>query len=137
MQFECWGASFVNRCGGPCGAGGPPDLTGLGFGGLIGSADLRLADRSAESPVYSVAPPFCHRQGGTHIRLCTHKVEHTKGGLWPRQESCYLRDHRQGSAHRRRCTHKAVHTQGGTHKKRCVATAGVMLFKGPQARWYT
>ena len=31
-------------------------------------------------------------------------------------------------------TQKAVHTQGGTHKRRSVATAGVMLFKGPQAR---
>ena len=30
-----------------------------------------------------------------------------------------------------------VHTQGGTHKTQSVATAGVMLFKGPQARWYT
>ena len=30
----------------------------------------------------------------------------------------------------RRYTHKAVHTQGGTHKRRSVATAGVMLFKG-------
>ena len=33
-----------------------------------------------------------------------------------------------------RCTHKAVHTQGATHKRRSVATAGVLLFKGPQAR---
>ena len=30
----------------------------------------------------------------------------------------------------RRYTQKAVHTQGGTHKRRSVATAGVMLFKG-------
>ena len=44
---------------------------------------------------------------------CTHKAEHTKGGLWPPQESCYLRGHRQGGTHRRRCTHKAVHTKGG------------------------
>ena len=62
-------------------------------------------------------------------RRCTHKAEHTKGGLWPPQESCYLRGHRQGA-----CTQKAVHTQGGTHKRRSVATAGVLLFKGPQAR---
>ena len=32
------------------------------------------------------------------------------------------------------CIHKAVHTQGGAHKRRSVATAGVLLFKGPQAR---
>ena len=61
---------------------------------------------------------------------------HTKGGLWPPQESCYLRGHRQGGTHRRRCLHKAVHTkgglwppqescylrghrQGGTHRRRC------------------
>ena len=37
----------------------------------------------------------------------------------------------------RRYTQKAVHTQGGTHKRRSVATAGVMLLKGPQARRYT
>ena len=27
-------------------------------------------------------------------------------------------------------THKAVHTQGGAHKRRSVATVGVLLFKG-------
>ena len=32
---------------------------------------------------------------------------------------------------------EAVHTQGGTHKRRSIATAGVMLLKGPQARRYT
>ena len=37
----------------------------------------------------------------------------------------------------KRYTQKAVHTQGGTHKRRSVATAGVMLLKGPQARRYT
>ena len=31
-------------------------------------------------------------------------------------------------------TGKVVHTQGGTPKRRSVATAGVMLLKGPQAR---
>ena len=34
-------------------------------------------------------------------------------------------------------TQNAVPTQGGAHKRRSVATAGVMLFKGPQARRYT
>ena len=34
----------------------------------------------------------------------------------------------------RRYTLKAVHTQGGTHRRRSVATAGLMLLKGPQAR---
>ena len=28
-------------------------------------------------------------KGGAHRRRCTHKAEHTKGGLWPPQESCY------------------------------------------------
>ena len=73
-----------------------------------------------------------HRQGGTHKTRCLHKAVHTKGGLWPPQESCYLRSHRQGGTHKTRCLHKAVHT-----KRRPVATAGVMLFKGPQARRHT
>ena len=29
----------------------------------------------------------------------------------------------------RRCTQRAVHAQGGAHKRRSVATAGVLLFK--------
>ena len=94
-----------------------------------------------------------------------HKAEHTKGGLWPPQESCviegatgkavhtergtYTRRNTQKAVcgHRRshvllkgpqarRCTRNAVHTQGGTHKRRSVATTGVMLLKGPQARRY-
>ena len=33
-------------------------------------------------------PTFsCH----TLERWCTHKAVHTQGGLWPTQESCYLR----------------------------------------------
>ena len=31
----------------------------------------------------------------------------------------------------------AVHTQGETHKRWSVATTGVMLSKGPRARWFT
>ena len=31
------------------------------------------------------------RFGGPHTRRCTHKAVHTQGGLWPPQESCYLR----------------------------------------------
>ena len=64
-----------------------------------------------------------HTQGGTHKRRA----------CGPPQESCYLRGHRP----------QAVHTEGGgthkveTHKRRSVATAGVLLFKGPQARRYT
>ena len=45
--------------------------------------------------------------------------------------------HTKGGAHTRRYTLKAVHAQGGTHKRQFVATAGVMLLKGPQARRYT
>ena len=40
-----------------------------------------------------------------------------------------------GGSHTRRCTHKAVHTQGGAHKRRFVATAGVLLFKGGCRGW--
>ena len=36
-----------------------------------------------------------------------------------------------------RFTNKAVHTLGRAHKRRSVATALVLLFKGPQARRYT
>ena len=31
-------------------------------------------------------------------------------------------------------TGKAVRTQGGAHKRRFVATAGVLLFKGPPGK---
>ena len=30
-----------------------------------------------------------------------------------------------------------MHTEGGAHTRRSVATTGVLLFKGPQARRYT
>ena len=80
------------------------------------------------------------RQGGAHTRRCTHKAEYTTGGLWPPQEYCYFRGvHRAKRAvaggwlvlHRAsRYTHKAVHPQGGAHKRRSVATARVLLFKG-------
>ena len=68
-----------------------------------------------------------HTERGAYTRRCTQK-----GGLWPPQESCYLGGHRHGGTHRTRCLHKAVHT-----KRRPVATAGVMLFRGPQAWRYT
>ena len=73
-----------------------------------------------------------HTEGGAHTRRGMHKAVHTQGGLWPPQKSCYLRGHKQAGTHRRRCTHKVEHT-----KRRPMATAGVMLFKGPQARRYT
>ena len=37
---------------------------------------------------------------------------------------------RFGGSHTRRCTQRAVHTQGGAHKRRPVATAGVLLYEG-------
>ena len=43
--------------------------------------------------------------------------------------------HTQGSAYTRQCTHKAVHKQGDAHKRRFVATAGVLLFKGGCRGW--
>ena len=87
-----------------------------------------------------------HTQGGTHerrpvatagvmlfkgpqARWCTHKAEHTKGGLWPPQESCYLRGHRQGGAHTRRCSQKAVYQRkgpGGVGGGGCSGRAGGM-----------
>ena len=73
--------------------------------------------------------------GGSHTRRCIHKAVHTKGGLWPPQESCYLRGHTQGGTHTRRYTHKAGHTQGGAHNTRSVATAGVLLFKRGCGGW--
>ena len=41
---------------------------------------------------------------------------------------------RFGNSHARRCTFNAVHTQGGAHKRRSLATAGVLLFKGGAAK---
>ena len=32
-----------------------------------------------------------HTEGGAHTRRGIHKAVHTQGGLWPPQESCYLR----------------------------------------------
>ena len=70
---------------------------------------------------------------------------HTQGGLWPPQESWYLRGVRGlapassevsrsrgwfGGPQARQYTHKAVHTQCGAHAKRSVATVGVLVFKG-------
>ena len=45
---------------------------------------------------------------GPQARRYTHKAVHTKGGLSPPQESCYLRGHKQGGTHTRRCTQKAA-----------------------------
>ena len=67
-------------------------------------------------------------EGATHKAIHTQKAVHTqggghiKGGLWPPQESCYLRGHRQGGTHRRRCTHKEVDTQKAVcgHRRRHV-----------------
>ena len=70
---------------------------GGGWGGLGGKGGGRII----------------HTEGGAHTRRGIHKAVHTQGGLWPPQESCYLRGHKQGGIHRRRCTHKAEHTKGG------------------------
>ena len=64
-----------------------------------------------------------------YTRWRTHKAVPTQGGVWPPQESGYLRGGiglgprvkrsgpKQGEVWR--STHKAVHTQGGTHTRRC------------------
>ena len=101
---------------------GPPDLTGLGFGVPIGSADLSARRTFGRLKVrFNPPPPLVHTQGGTHKTqfVATAGVMSFKG------------------PQARRYTQKAVHTEGGAHKRRSVATAGVMLFKGPQARRYT
>ena len=51
--------------------------------------------------------------------------------------SAASRSKRFGCVHTRRCIHKLVHTQDGAPTRQSVATARVMLFKGPQARRYT
>ena len=81
-----------------------------------------------------------HTEGGAHTRQCIHKAVHTQGGLWPPQESCYLRGvwglapRVKRSKPRQekvwRSTNKAVHTQGGAHTRRSAATAGVLFFEG-------
>ena len=53
---------------------GPPDISGLGFGVPMGSADL-LARRTCGRLKIQLNPP--------PPPLCTHKAEHAKGGLWP------------------------------------------------------
>ena len=67
------------------------------------------------------------RFGGTHTRRGIHKAVHTQGGLWPLQESCYLRGlqglapasseasrskGRFGGTRTRQGIHNVVHTQG-------------------------
>ena len=85
-----------------------------------------------------------HTQGGAHTGRCTMKALHTKGGLWPPEESCHLGGvqgcpphranravvHIQGGSYTRRCTYKAVHNESLAHKRRSVATAGVLLLRG-------
>ena len=73
-------------------------------------------------------------------------MDHTKGGLWPSEGSCYFTGHWQSGKHTRRdtekavsghrsshviqkATGKAVYREGGTGKTRSVATAGFMLLK--------
>ena len=74
-----------------------------------------------------------HIQGAAHTRRCTQKAVcgHSKvlfswggAGVSPASSAA------SGSPHTRRCTYKAVHTQGVAHKRRSVATAGVLLFRG-------
>ena len=69
-----------------------------------------------------------HTQDGAYTRWCTHQAMHTQGGLWPLQESCYLRGVRGLAPVKRskvkqwvvwRSTHKTVHTQGGARTRRC------------------
>ena len=53
-----------------------------------------------------------------------------KGGVGagPRVEQSELKQGGSGGPHTRRCIHKVVHTQGGAHRRRPMATAGVLLF---------
>ena len=153
---NCWGIPHSWRCHE---LSSPLKLTGLGFGGLIGSADLWLADRPAESPVSSVTPPpllsyskFPHppfpsiprptpRKPTSNNFLgllrYTQKAVHTQGGTQKRRSVATAGVMLSRGPRARRYTQMAVLTQGGTHQRRSVATAGVMLFQGPQARRYT
>ena len=81
---------------------------------------------------------YPHTEGGQ--RGCAHKAVHTQGGLWPPQESCYLRGVRglapasseAGclSSEASRNEGPAVHTQRGSYTRWFMATARVLLFKG-------
>ena len=62
-------------------------------------------------------------QGGTHITRYTHKAEHTQGGLWPHQESCYLRGHKGGG--------------GGLLFQEAHGVGGVLARAGSSAGWTT
>ena len=50
-------------------------------------------------------------QGSTYTRRCTMKALHTKGGLWPLQDSCYFGGVRGCLPHRPK--RAVVHIQGG------------------------
>ena len=64
-----------------------------------------------------------------------------RGGDWRANESHGggggVGTHETRSPHTSLCIRMVVHTQGGAHKRKSVATAGVLLIKGPQARRYT
>ena len=120
------------------------------LGVLIGSAYFRPADRPAESP----AVPSARRLGRPKVRPYLRPADR------PAESTAVPSASRSAGRtfgrpigrpkvrfnpspplvkgpQARRYTQKAVHTKGGTHKRRSVATAGVMLLKGPQARRYT
>ena len=61
---------------------------------------------------------------------CTHKVVHTQGGLWPPQESCYLRG--VWGLPPRRAKRAEVHNVWGkgwqcTHKAVCGHRRGLVI----------
>ena len=103
----------------------------------------------------------CSHRRSLVIQGATGKAVHTQGGTHKRRSVAatgvlffkgpHAWRYTQKAIHKRQCTQKAVcshrrslviqgatgkavHTQGGAHKRRSVATAGVLLFKRPQAR---
>ena len=61
---------------------------------------------------------------GPAARWCTHKVEHTKSGLWPPQESCDLRGHMQGGT---QTSGGGLHEIGQGSVRAAIASEGFLL----------
>ena len=108
------GLALTRRAGG-LGVANEARAGGFGANEARGGGGLALTRRAggfgANEARAGGNPRANEARGGVWRYI--HKAVHTKGGLQPPQEACYLRGHRQGGTHRRRCTQKAVHTKGG------------------------
>ena len=111
---RCTGGGVGARGGGGC-------ERGARGGGGVGDALTRCTAGGGGA----------HETRSPHTSPCIHKVVHIQACAYTRRCT-----QKAVCSHRRSlviegATGKAVHTQGGAHKRRSVATARVLLFKGP------